>query len=146
MKGPILATVALAAMLAGEVPIAQAVVFVRTPPPRPRSMGVVGRSPGPGFVWTGGYWRWGRGRRGRRGRVCVDARQVETRTANRCGLGLPKMAPQSWGLHVRCRPLALKAGAQKLTNLSRHRLLTSAVPIEPAVPIRAAGSNPSRDR
>jgi hypothetical protein len=66
MKGPILATVALAAMLAGEVPIAQAVVFVRTPPPRPLSVGVVGRSPGPGFVWTGGYWRWGRGRRGRR--------------------------------------------------------------------------------
>ena len=106
MKGPILATVALAAILAAEVPIAQAVVFVRTPPPRPRSVGVVGRSPGPGFVWTGGYWRWGRGRRGRR-RVRVGAGQVETRAAYRCSLGFAKLARRSWRLHVRWRPLAL---------------------------------------
>lgn len=74
MKRPLLATVALAAMLAAEVPIAQAVVFVRTPPPRPRSVGVVGRSPGRGFVWTDGYWRWGRGRRGRAGYAWVPGR------------------------------------------------------------------------
>ena len=74
MKRPFLASLALAAMLAAELPIAQAQVFVRTPPPRPRSVAVVGRSPGPGFVWTGGYWRWGRGRRGRGGYVWAPGR------------------------------------------------------------------------
>jgi hypothetical protein len=62
MKKPILASLALAAMLVAEVPVAQAVVFVRTPPPPPRSVRVVGRSPGRGWVWTPGYYRWGGGR------------------------------------------------------------------------------------
>ena len=74
MKGPVLASVALAAIMAAEVPIAQAVVFVTTPPPRPRPSVVVGRSPGRGFVWTDGYWRWGRGRRGRGSYVWVPGR------------------------------------------------------------------------
>ena len=59
-----LATIAAAAVLAVDGPIAQAAVFVRTAPPPPRAGGVVGRSPGRGFVWTGGYWRWGGRRRG----------------------------------------------------------------------------------
>ena len=96
MKGPILATVALAAMLAGEVPIAQAMI-VRTPPPRPRSVAVVGRSPGPGFVWTRGYWRWGR-TQGQARRVRVGAGQVEADAAYRCGLGCPTLALHSWRL------------------------------------------------
>lgn len=61
MKNKILAKLALAAMLLSEAPIAQA-VWVRTAPPRPRSVAVVGRSPGPRYAWTGGYWGWGRGR------------------------------------------------------------------------------------
>ena len=68
MKNPLLASVALAAILATEVPVAQAAaVFVTTPPPRARSVGPVGRAPHRGFVWTDGYWRWGRGRHRRGG-------------------------------------------------------------------------------
>jgi len=33
-------------------------VYVRVPPPEPRVVGVVGVAPGPGFVWTDGYWGW----------------------------------------------------------------------------------------
>jgi hypothetical protein len=58
----LLATIAAAAILAADGAIAQAAVFVRTAPPPPRSVRVVGRSPGRGFVWTNGYYRWG-GRR-----------------------------------------------------------------------------------
>jgi WXXGXW repeat (2 copies) len=66
MRNPILAGIALGAMLLAEGPINQAAaIFVRTPPPRPRSAAVVGVRPGPGYVWTSGYYRWGRGRRGR---------------------------------------------------------------------------------
>lgn len=32
-------------------------VYVRVAPPPPR-YGVVGVAPGPGFVWTDGYWDW----------------------------------------------------------------------------------------
>jgi hypothetical protein len=32
-------------------------VYVRVPPPEAR-VGVVGVAPGPGFVWTDGYWDW----------------------------------------------------------------------------------------
>jgi hypothetical protein len=35
-----------------------AAVVVRTPPPAPMVLGVVGRPPGPGYVWTDGYWTW----------------------------------------------------------------------------------------
>ena len=73
MKNPILAGFALAAILAAELPNAQA-MFVRTPPPRPRSVAVIGRSPGRGFVWTGGYWRASRGRRGRTRYTWVSGR------------------------------------------------------------------------
>lgn len=41
----------------------------KNPPPRPVVVGPVGRRPGPGFVWTGGYYRWG----GTRGYVWVPA-------------------------------------------------------------------------
>jgi len=33
-------------------------VVVRTAPPAPQSMAVVGRAPGPKYVWIGGYYRW----------------------------------------------------------------------------------------
>ena len=75
MKNPILASAALGAMLLTEGTINQAAaIFVRTPPPRPVSVGVVGRRPGRRYVWTGGYYRWGRGRRGRSGFVWVPGR------------------------------------------------------------------------
>jgi hypothetical protein len=32
-------------------------VYVRVPPPEPR-YAVVGVAPGPGFVWTEGFWDW----------------------------------------------------------------------------------------
>src|SRR5581483_9549878 len=31
-------------------------------PPPPRVVGVVGVAPGPGYVWTNGYWDWSGGR------------------------------------------------------------------------------------
>jgi hypothetical protein len=51
MKNPVLASVALGAMLLAEGIINQAAaVFVRTPPPRPVSVGIVGKRPGPEYV------------------------------------------------------------------------------------------------
>ena len=41
-------------------------------------------------------------------RVRVGTGQVETRAAYRCGLGCATLALHSWGLYVRCRPLALR--------------------------------------
>jgi hypothetical protein len=71
MKIPFFKVFALAAMLAaGGSIVPVGAVFVRTPPPRPLVVGPVGRRPGPGFVWTGGYYRWG----GTRGYVWVPGR------------------------------------------------------------------------
>jgi len=36
---------------------ANGAVIVRVAPPAPR-YGVVGVAPGPGYVWTEGYWNW----------------------------------------------------------------------------------------
>src|SRR5260370_2942940 len=44
---------------------------------------------------------------GQTSRVRMGAGQVETRAANRCSLGFPKVARQPWWLHIRCMPLAL---------------------------------------
>ncbi len=33
-------------------------VTARTAPPPPRAVGFVGVAPGPGYVWTDGYWAW----------------------------------------------------------------------------------------
>lgn len=33
--------------------------YVRSAPPAPRYMGARGYAPGPGYVWTDGYWGWG---------------------------------------------------------------------------------------
>ena len=38
--------------------ITLAQVVVRTAPPPPVHVGVIGRSPGAGYVWTEGYHRW----------------------------------------------------------------------------------------
>jgi len=35
--------------------------YVQSGPPAPRYYGAIGVAPGPGFVWTNGYWDW-RGR------------------------------------------------------------------------------------
>lgn len=35
-------------------------VVVNAPPPAPAE--VIGVAPAPGYVWIGGYWRWGGGR------------------------------------------------------------------------------------
>jgi hypothetical protein len=64
MKIPFLKVIALATMLAAEGIVPLGAVFVRTPPPRPIAVRPVGRRPGRGWVWTGGYWTWGGGRRG----------------------------------------------------------------------------------
>lgn len=64
-----LAAIAMAAMLAVDANA----VFVRTPPPAPRSTAMIGRRPGAGFVWTPGYYRWGTVR-GRGGYVWVGGR------------------------------------------------------------------------
>ncbi len=36
-------------------------VIIRTPPPRPVHVGVIGVAPGPGFVWVEGYHSWNGG-------------------------------------------------------------------------------------
>jgi hypothetical protein len=53
-------------------------MWVRTPPPRPRSTRVIGRPSRPGQVWVPGYYRWGsrRRRRSRGGWVWVPGRWV----------------------------------------------------------------------
>jgi hypothetical protein len=38
--------------------VCSAEVVVRMAPPAPQSVVVVGRAPGPKYVWTGGYYRW----------------------------------------------------------------------------------------
>ena len=73
MKKAILASLALITMLTCEAPLARA-VWVRRPPPPPVSRVVVGRRPGPRYVWTGGYWGWGARPGGRRGYVWVPGR------------------------------------------------------------------------
>jgi hypothetical protein len=46
--------------LATQTMSAQTVI--RVAPPAPVQVGVVGRAPGPGYVWTNGYYRWHGGR------------------------------------------------------------------------------------
>jgi hypothetical protein len=36
----------------------QAEVYVNEAPPPPREEVIIGVSPGPGYVWVGGYWTW----------------------------------------------------------------------------------------
>jgi hypothetical protein len=36
--------------------------YVRTAPPAPRYYGAIGVAPGPGYVWTNGYWDYRGGR------------------------------------------------------------------------------------
>ncbi len=36
-------------------------IAVGGPPPAPRVVGPVGVAPGPGYVWTNGYWDWAGG-------------------------------------------------------------------------------------
>lgn len=45
-----------ALFLGGVTGVAQ--VVVRVAPPPPASVAVIGRAPGPGYVWIGGYQRW----------------------------------------------------------------------------------------
>ena len=47
----------LALLLAAGLASAQEVI-IRTAPPRPVHVGVVGVAPGPGFVWVEGYHAW----------------------------------------------------------------------------------------
>ena len=76
MKKQFLAGVVLAVLLAAEGAITQlGAIVVRTPPPRARASGVVGRPPRAGMVWTPGYYRWSRGRyRWSRGRWVTPPR------------------------------------------------------------------------
>src|SRR5438874_6228938 len=52
------AIVALSTILGG---CAGGGVYVRGGPPAPR-YAIVGRAPGPGYVWTNGFWDWRGGR------------------------------------------------------------------------------------
>lgn len=64
MRRPFSASVALAALLAGEGTLAQAMITVKEPPPPPpRWAGqAFSRAHRRGTVWTPGYYRWHRGR------------------------------------------------------------------------------------
>lgn len=48
----------LAVLLLFTSALYSAEVVVRTAPPAPQSMAVIGRAPGPKYVWIGGYHRW----------------------------------------------------------------------------------------
>jgi hypothetical protein len=37
-------------------------MVVKMAPPAPQSVAVIGRAPGPKYVWIGGYYRWNGGR------------------------------------------------------------------------------------
>ncbi len=55
--------VLFAVTLALAVPsLSAAEVYIKTAPPPPQSTVVIGTRPGPGYVWTGGYWTWRGGR------------------------------------------------------------------------------------
>ena len=54
----LLATALVAFGLAGCGARIHAYGYVTSPPPPPR-VEAFGVAPGPGFVWLGGYWRWG---------------------------------------------------------------------------------------
>jgi hypothetical protein len=62
----ILATAALGIGLAVSAPTAfgrvDIGISVGTMPPPPRFVGPVGVAPGPGYVWTNGFWDWNGGR------------------------------------------------------------------------------------
>src|SRR5580704_13471762 len=38
--------------------VCSAQTVIRVAPPAPKSVVVVGRAPGPKYVWIGGYWTW----------------------------------------------------------------------------------------
>jgi len=48
--------------LAATRSLSAAEVIIKTAPPAPQSTVVIGTRPGPGYVWTGGYWAWRGGR------------------------------------------------------------------------------------
>src|SRR5438874_10301362 len=54
------ATLAFACLLQFASALYGTEMVVRTAPPVPQSMAVIGRAPGPRYVWTGGYYRWNR--------------------------------------------------------------------------------------
>jgi hypothetical protein len=55
------AAICAVVLLGGVIGTAQQTV-IRVAPPPPARVGVVGRAPGPGYVWVPGYQRWnGRG-------------------------------------------------------------------------------------
>jgi hypothetical protein len=61
-------TLAIAALAVGTS-LVPSIAFARVdvgitvggPPPPPRVVGPVGVAPGPGYVWTNGYWNWSGG-------------------------------------------------------------------------------------
>jgi hypothetical protein len=52
------ASLVFAGLLGFAAAAYSAEVVVRMAPPRPQSVVVVGRAPGPKYVWIGGYYRW----------------------------------------------------------------------------------------
>src|SRR5271169_6547163 len=61
-RKPLGANLVFAGLLGFTAAALGAEVVVKMAPPAPQSVVVVGRAPGPNYVWTGGYWRWSGGR------------------------------------------------------------------------------------
>jgi WXXGXW repeat (2 copies) len=57
-KRPVKAGLVFAGVLGLTSSVCSAQTVVRIAPPAPQSVVVVGRAPGPKYVWTGGYYRW----------------------------------------------------------------------------------------
>jgi hypothetical protein len=62
MKRFLLLGVALSGMFLTGCVAGNGYAAVRFGPPPPPRYGVMGYAPGPGFVWTDGYWDWRGGR------------------------------------------------------------------------------------
>jgi hypothetical protein len=54
----LITTSALAAVVPITLAAYSAEVVVKVAPPAPQSVVVIGRAPGPKYVWIGGYYRW----------------------------------------------------------------------------------------
>ena len=99
-----------AATLTLGSPLSAAEVYIRTGPPAPQSVAIIGTRPGPGYVWTGGYWAWRGGRY-----VWVPGSLAQAPTGW-CRLGCATLRPSSWRIRVHRRYVAL-------TGLGPSRIL-----------------------
>lgn len=57
-RRPLIASLILAGVVQFTLPAYSAEVVVKVAPPAPQSVVVIGRAPGPKYVWIGGFYRW----------------------------------------------------------------------------------------